>query len=152
MPTEVYGAARQINPVGQIRSSEFARFVMGTTVSLGQQIGVQYSRPIKPIPVMGSSELLQVPGIGAGSIALGRLVGVGGLLEMLNNGVGDCGQISTLHLQLNGGRCVMAPSQTVNFGGGMLEGLAFQVAAGTPEISENYNIRITSLERPEGVV
>lgn len=147
MADELYGSQRVINPIGQLRGAEFARVVVGNVVSLGQSFQAQYSRPARPVMSIGSPEVLFIPGQGQGSVSLGRLLGVDGMFSLLNSGVGDCGQINTLQLSLGGGRCVVAPTQTLNFGGAMLEGVAISLGSSNPEIVENYNIRISTLER-----
>jgi hypothetical protein len=145
----VFGATRTGSPIGQIAGSEFAKIFLGGTnsITLGQQFQAQFGRQLKPIMSIGDQNVYFVPGQGQGTISIGRLIGGDGLFSMLNSGVGECGSITGLQLQAGSGRCLAAETQTVNFGGGMLENVSMSLNAGTPEILESYSIRISSLEK-----
>lgn len=144
---DIFGASRVTTPIGQIAGSEFARIYMGSLVALGQTFQAQFSRPSRPIMSIGDPQVYYVPGVGSGSVNMGRLVGADGFLALLNSGMGACGTIQSLMLSAGGGRCLVAPTQTLNFGGAMLEGVAIGLQAGNPEITETYNARISSLEK-----
>ncbi len=145
----VFGTTRTGTPVGQIAGSEFAKIFLGgsNAVTLGQSFQAQFGRQLKPVMSIGDQNIYFVPGQGQGTISVGRLVGGDGLFSMLNSGVGECGTIAGIQLQAGAGRCLTAPTQTVNFGGGMLENVSLGLSAGTPEILESYVLRISSLEK-----
>ncbi len=144
---EVLGSQRTVNPYGQVVGSEFAQIVVGSRVTLGQQCNVQWQRPLRAIVAIGDPHAYFAPGQGQGSISLGRLMGAEGMLSLLSAGsAGDCGTINALQISAGGGRCLIAPTKTLNFGGAMFEGIALGITT-QPEIVENYNIRISSLEK-----
>jgi hypothetical protein len=144
---EVFGASRTVNPIGQIRGSEFAKVYMGSIVALAQSFQAQYGRQSKPIMSIGDPNIYFVPGQAQGTVTLGRLLGADGLLSLLNAGLATCGTIQNLQLTVGGGRCLVAPSQTLNFGGGILETVSVGLSSGAPEIMENYSMRISSMEK-----
>lgn len=145
---EVFGASRSASSIGQVAGSEFAQIVIGKRVTLAQQFNAQYSRPLRPIVAIGDPHVYFTSGQGQGSITLGRLLGPEGLLDLLNSGnAGNCGTIQALQLSAGSGRCLVAPTKTLNFGGAMFEGVSIGVTAQNPEIVESYTIRISSLEK-----
>jgi len=144
---EIFGASRTVNPIGQIRGSEFAKVYMGSLVALAQSFQAQYGRQSKPIMSIGDPNIYFVPGQAQGSVSLGRLLGADGMLGLLNSGIANCGTIQNLQLTAGGGRCLVAPSQTLNFGGGILESVSVGLTAGNPEIVESYQMKISSMEK-----
>lgn len=147
MAQEIYSSARQQEPLGQLRSSEFARVVMASQVTLGQSVAMQYSRPVRSVMAIGMADVLMLPGVGQGSMNVGRMLGTEGLFGLLNSGVGECGQVAALQISVGGGRCVAAPTDSINFGGGMVESIGIQLAAQQPEIVESYGIRFSTLQK-----
>lgn len=143
---EAFGSTRTTNPIGQIAGSEFARISIGAVLALVQSFTGQYGRQARPIMSIGDPQIYFVPGQGQGTIALGRLIGDDGMFALLDR-VGDCGNITNLQMSAGGGRCMVAPTQTLNFGGAMLENIGIAMQSTQPEIVENYSIRIASLER-----
>lgn len=145
--SDIFGATRNTQPIGQIAGSEFARIYLGGIVALGQSFKCQYGRQSRPVMSIGDPNVYFVPGQAMGSVTLGRLLGADGLLSVLNSGLGTCGTIQNLQLSAGGGRCLVAPTQTLNFGGAILESVAIGLQAADPEIVETYSIRISSLEK-----
>jgi hypothetical protein len=146
MPTEILGSTRVVQPIGQISGSEFAKVYMGAMVALAQNFQVQYGRQSRPVMSLGDPNIYFVPGPGQGSVALGRLLGADGMFSLLNNNVSTCGVLQNLQFSAGGGRCMVAPTQTLNFGGALLESVALAAQSSSPEIVENYTIRISTLE------
>lgn len=147
MATELFGATRAVNPIGQIAGSEFARIFMGTAVALAQSFSANYGRPSKPVMSIGDPNIYFVPGQGQGNVAVGRLLGADGLFSLINSTIGTCGTIQNLQLAAGSGRCMVAPTQTLNFGGAIMESLAIGMQSNSPEIIESYNVKVSTLER-----
>lgn len=144
---EIFGASRTVNPIGQVRGSEFAKVYMGAIVALAQTFNVQYGRPTKPVMSIGDPNIYFVPGQGQGNVTLSRLLGAEGMLSLINDGIANCGTIQNLQMSVGGGRCLVAASQTLNFGGGILESVSIGMQSSQPEIVESYQMKISSLER-----
>mgnify|MGYP003441686820 CR=1 FL=1 len=143
----LFGSTRTTSPIGQVASAEFAQIVLGTRVTLAQSCQWQFARPLRPIAAIGDPHVYFSPGIGQGSVALGRIVGPEGLGNLLDsNSAGVCGVISALQITAGAGRCMIVPTRTLNFGGAMYESVAGGLASQNPEIVENYNIRVTQLD------
>jgi hypothetical protein len=142
-----FGSTRTTSPIGQVASAEFAQIVIGQRVTLAQSCQWQFARPLRPIAAIGDPHVYFSPGIGQGSVALGRIVGPEGLGNLLaSNSAGECGIITALQITAGAGRCLVVPTKTLNFGGAMYESVAGALASQNPEIVENYNIRVTQMD------
>lgn len=143
---EIFGSNRTTNPLGQTAGSEFAQIIVGERVTLAQQAQIQYARPVRPIISIGDPHIYFNTGQGQGSVNVGRIIGPEGVFHLLNSGnAGKCGTISALQVQVGGGRCMIAPTKTLSFGGAMFSGVSMGITV-NPEIVEQYQIMISSLE------
>ena len=144
---EFFSQTRTADPTAQILSSEFAKISMGGLVSLAQNLSVSYGRQLRPLTVIGDSNIYYVAGPAQGNIQLGRLTGKGGFLEPFRSIGQNCGKITTLQVSASGGQCVAGVgSSNMSFGGGMLENVNINIQTGTPEIVEGAQIKFATLD------
>lgn len=144
---EIFSQTRTTDPTAQILSSEFAKISMGGIVTMAQNMTMSYGRPLRPITVIGESNIYYVAGPAQGNVQMGRLTGKGGFLEPFRAIGQNCGKITTIQVNASGGQCTANVGESnLSFGGGMLENLGIQIQTGQPEIVESASIKFSTLD------
>lgn len=144
---EFFANTRTTDPTAQILSSEFAKISMGGVVSMAQNLNMSYGRQLRPITVIGESNIYYVAGPAQGNVQLGRLTGKGGFFEPFKAIGQNCGKITTIQVNASGGTCVPeAGNSSLSFGGGMLENVTLGIQTGQPEIVEGATLRFSTLD------
>lgn len=145
--SEFFSQTRTTDPTAQILSSEFAKISMGGIVTMAQNMQMSYGRPLRPITVIGESNIYYVAGPAQGNVQLGRLTGKGGFLEPFRSIGQNCGKITTIQVNASGGKCAATVGESnISFGGGMLENISLGIQTGQPEIVEGAAIKFSTLD------
>lgn len=144
---EFFGNERGNSAEAQVHSAEFAKISLNSgDVSLVQSLQATYGRQLRPIGVVGDSNVYFASSAAQGSAQMGRLTGKDGFFAPFKTIAANCGRVSTLQVSAHGGRCTTAlGSSGMTWGGGMMESVGVQVSMASPEIVESSGFRFATL-------
>ncbi len=145
MSSSLFNTSRNVRSRAQVASSEYALVTIGARTELGQSVNGSYTRQIQTIFEIGSPAIMWLAGHEQGTLSFSRLVGARGFFSGWEGE--ECGEIRPVSIGLGGGPCVAAASGGLRFGGTMIEGVNFSMAAGTLEITEGISLRVASMSR-----
>lgn len=144
---DIFGFEQTIKSEGGVASSEFAAIAIGdmrsSTQGLIQSVSINYGMSVETVVQIGDPTINWVPGRPIGSINVGKLVGSGGFFEGVRNA--NCGKITPLSVNLNGGNCGFSGRGTINFSGGIVESLSVSITSAQMTISETVSIRAANM-------
>lgn len=140
---DIFNYNRTSKSAGQVASSEFAVISLGGKQSLVQSVTVQYGQTIQPIVQIGDVNIYLMAGRAQGSVQASKLVGGGGFLSGWKGK--ECGKISSMSVNMNGGRCGFSGGGSLSFDGGILESVNITLSAEQLQISESATIKIASM-------
>lgn len=143
---DLFGYNRDGASLGQVASSEFAFVSIGGGKSaLVQSFSVTYSQQIDDVKAVGDSNIYWVPGRPTGSINTSKLVGPGGFFSGWSTG--QCGQLSSVGVNLSGGNCGFSGSGNLQFTGAVVEQFSLEMSSGNQTISESAQIRVATVSK-----
>ena len=142
---DLFGYTRSGNSLGQVASSEFAAVNVGGKLALVQSANVSYAQQIDEVKAVGDSNIYWIPGRPSGSISVTKLVGTGGFFSGWN--AGQCGQINSLSVNLQGGSCGFSGSGSLSFTGAVIESFSLELNSQSQTISETAQIKVATISR-----
>lgn len=143
--SDVFSYTNEIQPSGQIASSDFARIAVGSGSArnaLVQSCDVNYAQMIEEVTQVGSTQIYWLPGRPQGRVGVQSLVGSSGFFADWR---GECGKIDTASVQIQGGRCGFNGGGSLFFTGGIVESVTANVTTGRQTISQGAQVRVASM-------
>jgi len=139
---DVFGRERTAVSSGEIASSEAAIITAGGEQALVQSVTCNYSQAIDTVTEIGKPNVYWVPGKSNGTINISKLVGK----KFFEGWTGTtCGAIESLAVKVSGESCGFSGSGGVDFDGGMLESVGFNMTAQQMQITNQCTIRVASM-------
>jgi hypothetical protein len=142
---DLFGYSRTGNAIGQVASAEYAAVNVGGKLALVQSVEVSYQQQIDEVKAVGDSNVYWVPGRPSGTINVSKLVGTGGFFKDWSQG--QCGEITSLSVNLNGGNCGFSGSGSLSFTGAVVETFSLSMSAQQHTVSETAAIRVATISR-----
>jgi len=139
---DLFGYTKSGNAIGQVASNEFATVNVGGKLALAQSVRVDYTQKIDEVRALGDSNIYWVPGRASGNIDISKLVGTGGFFS--DWGVGACGAINGISVNLGGGAC-FSGGGNLSFTGAVAESFTLDMNSQQQTISESCKIRVASI-------
>jgi hypothetical protein len=149
---DYFGYNRQVHKSGQVISSQSALISFGDdsdkTVTLAQNVTVNYAHRVEPVYELGSDDVFYVTGQPSGTMAISRSVGAEGLLQSFGSS-SQC-NLNTINIDLNEEvGCVdleLDKGRGIKIGNAIAVNVGLNFGAGGLQISENTSFVIGSLE------
>lgn len=142
---DLFGYSRTGNAIGQVASSEYAAVSAGSKLALVQSVAVQYQQQIDEVKAVGDSNIYWVPGRPSGSITVEKLVGSGNFFSGWS--AGQCGEISSLSVNLQGGACGVSGGGSLSFTGAVVESFSLNMSSQNHTVSESATIKVATISR-----
>ena len=142
---DLFGYNRTGNSIGQVASSEFAAVNIGGKLALVQSVEVSYAQQVDEVKAVGDSNIYWIPGRPSGSINVDKLVGTGGFFS--GWGQGQCGQVNSLSVSLQGSSCGFSGGGSLSFTGAVVESFSLSMNAQNQTISEKAQIKVATISR-----
>lgn len=142
---DLFGYSRTGNAIGQVASAEYASVNVGGKLALVQDVNVTYQQQIDEVKAVGDSNVYWIPGRPSGSINVTKLVGTGGFFSGWT--AGQCGEISSLSVNLTGGQCGFSGSGNLSFSGAVAESFSLTMNAQNHTVSESAQIKVATISR-----
>lgn len=145
MPTDIFGYSRDGSALGQVASSEFAAVNIAGKLALVQSVDVSYQQSIDEVKTIGDSNIYWVPGRPSGTVNVTKLVGTGGFFEKW--GADSCGQINSMSVDLNSGKCDINATGSVTLTGCVVESFQMTMNSQNQTISETAQMKVATVSK-----
>lgn len=148
MATDFFGYTRDVNPNGQLATSEWATLSLGSKMSLVQSASWSYQQTVNPKYEAGSAALYWAVGQPSGTIQFSRAVGKGGFLSNFGTLRNSCGTLVNLSVGLDGtGGCPSASpgGKAIQFTGGVCQNITGSFQSGMLDVTEGATIMVATM-------
>lgn len=140
---DLFGYSRTGNAIGQVASAEYASINVGGKLALVQSVNVNYQQQIDEVKAVGDSNVYWIPGRPSGSITVEKLVGTSGFFKDWS--AGQCGEITSLSVSINGGACGFSGGGNLSFTGAVVETFTLSMNSQAHTVSESASIKVATI-------